>query len=167
MIRVALKIMLAAIISGIIFGPSLLIFWYNEGAPVSYSRREVLTPTVAPGGVLKSRITAEITKKCISTVYRSIIDGAGYSHDAAPVTRPAFTNYTVELPVPLGAAPGTAIYRARVEWVCNPVQRWFPNVVLQPEIPFIIAQAVGQMQIPEQQGVYSAPVFPTALSAGE
>lgn len=167
MIRAILVFLMALFVSAIIFAPSLLIFWYNEAAPVAYSRREVLTPTVAPGGVLKIRITAEITKSCISTVYRSIIDGAGYQHDAAPVTRPAFTNYLVELPVPLGAAPGEASYRARVEWVCNPVQRWFPNVVLQPEIPFTIAQATGQIQIPEQQGVYSSPVFPTALSAGE
>lgn len=165
--RALFHICFAAIIGTLIIAPSLLIFWYNEAVPVSYSRREVLTPIVSPGGLLKIRITAEITKDCISTVTRSIVDGAGYSHDAAAVTQPAFTNYTVELPVPLGAAPGPATYRARVEWVCNPVQRWFPNVVLQPEIPFTIAQAVGQVQMPEQQGVYSIPAMPAILSAGE
>ena len=135
--------------------PGLFIYWFNQGSPVIYSTRKILTPVVPPGGTLRIQISAEINNHdCTATVHRSVVDAAGTAWTTEPMVRPAFTNYVAELVVPLGASPGEAQYRARVEWACNPIQKWFPLVVLQPAIPFTIAQAEGQHQVPEQQGVY-------------
>lgn len=146
------------ILGGIALTPGLLIYWFNEGVPVAYSIRKVMTPKVAPGDELKIKIVAEITKvSCKANVLRSIVDSAGVIHSVVPENRPAFSDYIVTLTVPLGAAPGPAKYRARVEWTCNPVQRYFPLVILQPEMEFEIVPVEGQMQMPEQQGIYQKP----------
>lgn len=138
--------------------PATFIYMYFEKPPVSYSIRKVLTPKVPPGGDLKIQISADITKACIATVYRSIVDASSVQTDYAPETRPQVTDYVITVTVPLGAAPGPAYYSARVEWQCNLVQEWFPQEVTQRNIPFDIVPSDGQLPMPEQQGIYQAPI---------
>jgi hypothetical protein len=136
---------------------SLAVYWYNEAPPVSYSRREILTPSVPPGGPLMVKISAELTKDCVATSHRTIVDAAGVETDYAPVTRPAVTDFVVTIQVPLGATPGPAKYRSIVEWNCNPVQAWYPRTIYLPELPFTVEPAPQQEQIPQQQGVFEKP----------
>lgn len=151
----------------------LLIFWANEQVPVAYSTRSALTPQVAPGGELRIKIKAEISKpSCKATVFRSIVDSADIIYDIVSVNRPAFADYEVVMTIPLGAAPGKARYRARVEWNCNPVQKYFPLVILQPELEFEILPVQGLYITPEQveqlskaQKLLENPVPPTPGTA--
>ena len=141
----------------IALSPGLLVYWYNEPAPVVYSVRKVLTPVVPPGGELQIRISADFAKKCDATVYRSIVDSSGIEADYAPEPRPTKTDYTIKITIPLGAAPGPAFYSARVVWNCNFVQKWFPQEVIQRNINFNIAPSEGQLPMPQKQGVYEMP----------
>lgn len=125
--------------------PALLVYWYNEGAPVVYAQRQLLTPNVAPGDELQIQITSELKKSCVASVRRYITDATGATTEFAPVKRPAFASYTVKLIVPQSAAPGPALYGARAEWECNPLQKWFPNEVVQPDIPFMILSKQGNL----------------------
>jgi hypothetical protein len=142
---------------GIALLPGLLIYWFNESPPISYSYRRVLTPEVPPGGDLRIKVSAEVKKPCIATVTRSIVDATGTVYLKEPITRPAFTDYTVEFKIPLGASPGIAQYRAKIEWHCNIVQDYFPMIVLQPELEFMILPLQDQEQVPKQQGIYLDP----------
>ncbi len=137
--------------------PALSIYLYYEKPPVSYSIRKVLTPKVPPGGELRIQISADISKSCVSTVYRSIVDSSNIQTDYAPEARPQVTDYVITLTVPLGASPGPAYYSARVEWQCNFVQEWFPQEVIQRNINFEIEPSEGQLPVPERQGVYEKP----------
>jgi hypothetical protein len=139
---------------------SLVVYWYNEAAPVSYSHRDVLTPSVPPGGTLLIKVSAELTKGCLATSYRSIIDSSGVQTDYEPVTRPAMTDFVVAVTVPLGAVPGPAKYRSRVDWNCNLVQRWYPRSVYLPELSFTIDPTPKQEQVPEKQGIFELPQLP-------
>lgn len=146
----------------------LLVYWYNEGVPINYAGRTMMTPIVAPGDELRIRIEAEVAKPaCRAIVDRVIIDAAGTLHDVVSETRPERSSYIVVVNVPLGASPGKAYYRAKVSWICNPVQEYFPLVILQPDLPFEIIPAEGQLQIPRQQGVYQVPMNKSELMIGE
>jgi hypothetical protein len=152
-----LKFALFALFGTAFILPALLIYWYKEPPPVVYSQRRVLTPVVPPGGELQIRISADVTKKCNATVYRSVVDSSSVQTQYAPVFRPLETDYTVRVTIPLGAAPGPAFYSARVQWKCNFVQQWFPQEVIQRNIYFEIAPSEGQLPMPSRQGVYQAP----------
>lgn len=140
--------------STIAAAPGTLIIIGREGEPVKYYRRHVETPIVAPGDILRIKIAADIYKQCDSTVYRSITDSTGVVFEIAPGKRRDETEYTVAVPVPLGAAEGPATYKARIEWRCNFVQQFYPNVVNQNPLAFTIKAGEYQLQIPEKQGVY-------------
>jgi hypothetical protein len=143
---------------GVALSPALFIYLYNEQPPIVYSQRKVLTPTVAPGDTLRIRISADVNKRCDATVYRTIVDSVGKPTEFVGEPRPHKTDYIVEIKVPRGAEPGPAYYSARLLWVCNVVQQWFPQEVIQRQIDFNIAPAEGQMPMPDQQGIYNAPI---------
>lgn len=149
---------LATLILGSIgLSPALFIYLYNEQPPVSYSRRQVLTPLVPPGGELQIRISADVFKRCSSFVHRTIVDSTGRPFEFVPEPRPVETDYVIKIVVPLGAAPGPAYYSARVQWSCNLVQQWWPQEVTQRNIDFTIAPVEGQLPMPGQQGIYQKP----------
>lgn len=138
-----------------VVGPSLFIFWYNEDGPLVYDQRTILTPTVPPGGKLKIRISAQVIKKnCVGTAKRTIVDSSGARTDFEEIPRPNEPDLNVTIMVPLGAAPGRAIYLAQTIWRCNPVQEWFPKVYSQPGLEFEIVPSDDQLQLPEKQGIW-------------
>ena len=144
-------------LGGLGLSPALLIYLYNENPPVTYTQRKVLTPIVTPGGTLKIRISSDVADDCTAIVYRTIVDSSGVQTNYAGELRPKETDYTIELTVPLGAAPGPAFYKPRLEWQCNMIQAIWPHTVFQRQLGFEIAPSDGQMQMPEQQGIYQAP----------
>lgn len=148
-----------ALMTGVFVGvPSLIFIMIKESPPTSYSKREVLTKNVPPGGELKISISADINKRCDATVYRSIIDSSDVVHELKETPRSQETDYIVTVTVPLGASPGQAFYSARIEWQCNFMQKLFPQEVFQRNLPFNILPIEGQFTIPQQQGIYQAPV---------
>lgn len=144
-------------LGGLALSPALLIYLYNENPPVTYTQRKVLTPVVAPGGTLKIRISSDVGDDCTAVVYRTIVDSAGVQTNYAGERRPMETDYTIEMTVPLGAAPGPAFYKPRLDWQCNVIQAIWPRTVYQRQLEFEIAPSDGQMQMPGQQGIYQKP----------
>lgn len=138
--------------------PGVVFILYNEPPPITYTKRDVLTKEAPPGGILRIEISADIPRKCTATVFRTIIDGNGVPFDLGEGKRNTATNYIVEVPIPLGAAPGMSYYSARVLWSCNIVQELFPQEIQQRNLPFIIQPSEGQLPVPERQGVYQAPI---------
>lgn len=137
--------------------PATFIWLQTEGTPVSYLEREVLTQTVPPGGTLKVHIVAKFKKQCPADVNRWIVDGRGVEHTIVAKQRPGLEDYIVEVPVPLGAAPGKASYNAKVAWKCNFVQRWLPHELFQDAIVFTISPSAGQKMDPARQGLWTPP----------
>lgn len=137
--------------------PGMAFILYNEPPPIIYNKRDVLTREVPPGGTLRIEISADVSSKCTAKVFRTIIDGNGVPFDLGEGRRNIQTNYIVEVPIPLGAAPGMSYYSARVLWSCNIVQKWFPQEIQQRALPFLIEPSEGQLPMPGQQGIYQAP----------
>jgi len=120
--------------------PGLLVFWYNETPPQSYSTRIVETPVVQRGGILTVKIVREeIVNYYVANALRSIVDSAGmltfYDTEPVPIDDMVLT---VHIRVPTDARVGTAYYHSKVLWICNPLQRWFPKTVLQNVLTFEI-----------------------------
>lgn len=155
--KIAVWIFLFIMFNLVVVFPSLGYLLYNEPPPFVYSRREVLTPSVPPGGTLKIQISGDISKKCAASVERTIVDGKGIPFDLGEEPRDSRTDYTVEVPIPLGTAPGQSYYVAHIKWACNVVQQWFPQEVLQRRLRFMIEPTDGQIPIPEKQGIYQEP----------
>lgn len=164
---VAIILFIMAVIASL---PAAFILLLKEESPipVGTSKREVLTPFVAPGEKLIVHIEADLTKTgCKAKVFRSIVDSANVVTNYDPEERPSFTKYDVPLTVALGAAPGDAEYQARVEWNCNFIQAIFPRVTVQRPLKFIIVPADNQKQLPDQQGIYEpAPSLPKVIFNG-
>lgn len=118
--------------------PFMIIYLINQAPPAVYTVRKVLTPKVHPGEKLIIRIAADVPQGCSATVNRVIVDASTRRHGFDPVPRPNEPEYDVELTTPIEAVPGPAYYSGRVEWSCNWLQRWWPQSVLQKNIPFII-----------------------------
>lgn len=123
--------------------PFIGIFLWTQNPPVAYSRREILTPQVYPGEPLRIRIAADVATNCDATVMRVIRDASGRRHGFDPEHRPHEPEYVVEIITPLEAWPGPAAYLGTVAWSCNFVQRWFPRVIIQRELPFTILAPEG------------------------
>lgn len=135
----------------IISGTNLCMYWLYERPPFSNSMRVIKNPTVFPGDNLLVEVKADIiSTNCTVSVARSIVDSRGNVWPVEIETGKPFTKRTLKIPVPLVAAKGLAQYAARATWVCNPLQKWFPVVVDQPDMDFIIGGSLSQEVLPKQ-----------------
>lgn len=147
--------------------PFIFIYLLREPPPVTYTQRKVLNKPVTPGGLpavrpgepLVIHIASDLADKCDATVYRVVVDASGRRHGFDPEPRPRETDYNVTIITPLEAFPGPAYYSGRIEWVCNWVQRWWPQVVFQKNLDFLILPAEKVIELPEGQ-LLPAPITP-------
>lgn len=138
--------------------PALLSYWWFEAPSDFYIERTIETPRVPPGGTLVVHIrTRASAGQCEATVRRTIVDATQVETVYAEEVRSREADYRVELTVPLGAAPGPAIYNATIFRRCNPLQRLFPRPIEQPPLTFTIEPLPMQGQVPAQQGIYQMP----------
>lgn len=164
MVRYLMIALMLFVGGAIALSPAALVLLFREQPPISYGRREILNSQVPPGGTLKIAIASDIVKDCDAIVYRSIIDGNGTLFELAPEARPKKTNYTAEVPIPLGAFPGKAYYAPKIEWRCNFIQQFFPKIVIQRQLEFEIVPSEGQLPMPQQQGIYAMPAQKSELA---
>lgn len=129
------------------------IMLYFERPPVTlYAKREITPEKVYPGEEITINIDAPLTKDCPAMVYRSIHDSSGRVFTFDPEMRPSKQTYPVKKVVPIDSFPGPAEYNATLEWSCNWVQSFFPRIVVQPPIPFMILPKPEQLPLLEKQG---------------
>lgn len=128
----------------ILFGGGLLVSWYVEGEPRETLVRYVETPRVEPGGDLRIVVRDRIARHCAVTINRWIIDSAKVVHPLAPQAGHRSVGIdvrTITNTVPVAAAPGEAIYRVRLDWRCNPLQRVWPRTIALPDLTFTIVES--------------------------
>lgn len=130
----------------------LLAFWYliNEPAPQVDAVRTVLTPVVKAGETFRYTNAFVNKKRCGAIIYRSAFDGQDIRVYSDYEERPAFDGdddsketvaHTIRaIPIPKDATPGTAHFETQYRWVCNPLQRIFPQVFNFNSLTFTIVQ---------------------------
>ena len=130
----------------------LLLFWYliTEPAPHVDAVRTVLTPIVKAGETFRYTNAFTNKKRCGAIIYRSAFDGQDVRVYSDYEERPAIdgeddsekmiAHTTRAIPIPKDAAPGTAHFETQYRWVCNPLQRIFPQVFNFNSLQFTIVQ---------------------------
>lgn len=129
-------------------------YWMTETLPpLEVVDARVVEGKVTRGEHLHVRYDLRYHKACRGYVSRMVSDSLGIVHLIEPtrtfnplnpgmhVTPGTVSDLRVRIPVPTGAAPGPATYQARIEYYCNPLQRFLdrPIVFLTPEIDFVIS----------------------------
>lgn len=109
-------------------------------------------PTVVPNQVeAGANATLHFTARgfdlaCRGVVDRSIINSKGIitklketaTSNIKPIEHGGF-DFSRTFPVPLGAAPGPATYKAVVTRWCNPIQKFFWPIVEETDVKFSVA----------------------------
>lgn len=106
-----------------------LYWWILDRQPAASSISEIVSPTVKQGGLFQIRYKVVWNSSCTITAFRYVIDNMRVEWPISSDTRrvqegPA--EFTINIPIPLAAAPGKAQYKATLLYECNPVQRFFP-----------------------------------------
>jgi len=121
-------------------------YWYWQRPAVGEIERRILTPAVQPGDVLRIEISrTRHPFDCRASVHRRIIDGAGIEYPLAARAQPGGTRFVIETIVPPGAVPGPAAYLVKIEYVCNPLQRFVPFEINRPALQFQILDPVPSL----------------------
>lgn len=124
--------MLGAIgtVIAVTFATAVIGSWAADRSPAGrVIANEVLTPTVAPGGLLRMRLTVERDRACETHVDPMLVDAANQRKlledvDVAAPLGPK--EYVVPVDVPTYFVPGPARYITATSYVCNPIHKWFP-----------------------------------------
>jgi len=145
---------LAAAIVCAILSPVIVMMMDNT-LPRVITQIEVMNNPVTPGQPIKLRFEGEGLRDCPATIREFIIDGNNIVFPVAPRfarldLRSGHFSVEIEIPTPISAAPGAAIYRSIVEYECNPWQKLYPLTVRR-EVNFVFAA-------PTQSGFFSPGV---------
>lgn len=127
-------------------GATLGLWTIEREPPVVTLRTELSTPTVAPGGDLKIKLTVRRTKSCVTHVDRMLFDAEkarfplpDLDYKKAPGPLGDDTYMTV-IPVPEQMGEGPALYRSISSYQCNLVHLLWP-VSLEPiDVPFVVSR---------------------------
>lgn len=126
---------------------NLAIWVADREPPIIYEEAKALSPEVEQGGTIEIEFSVFRTRICPLITKRWLVDAEDERHSI-----PQFTaglrllagreTYRRSITVPLAAAPGPAEYSVTLEYVCNPLQKFFgPIVVNSPPIRFKVTPA--------------------------
>lgn len=130
------RIMPHILAAPIAFGFWWFLFCLYEAGPIERYSRSVFPTDVRGGEIITITSTVIRSKECASTVYREFVDSVGrisaYEPTDGPSLKPGVERFTSQITVPEGMSPGDMIYRVRVTFACNTVQKLFggPSFVL-------------------------------------
>jgi hypothetical protein len=127
------------------FSSATVGFWYlDTQAPATVLRVEVLTDPLQPGADLKIKYTVHRFRSCETTIDRLLFDSQqqrvileDLTFNGAPGPLGEST-YVASVPIPRSFATGIGTYRVVARYVCNPLQRLFPIVVMNADIRFMV-----------------------------
>ena len=140
------KIAMAVFVSFV----TLIAYWYFQVPRVTYEERRLNKTEFFPGEVL--RVAVQSTEEpCKATVKRKLVFSTGAEQSYDDELRSNTPGYTIELPIPVVAPEGPAMYSARITRVCNPLQKYFPLEIEQPPLFFTILPVLNS-ELPVQQG---------------
>lgn len=120
------------------------VLWLADRSdPARLIGRELLTPTVSPGGQIIMSMDVNRLRYCSVSVQRFLVDGARVRHVLPILFREVSgklgrEHFNTVVNIPPSAAPGDAVYQSIATYVCNPVQNYWPIVVPSPDLHFRI-----------------------------
>lgn len=128
----------------------------DRDLPYDAQAGEIAPPDPHPGETVQVHWRGVRTRSCVGTVHRTIIDSRGVTYtmiavDAVYDQPQNAISLTREFALPVQIAPGPAIYKAHTEFVCNPVQRFWPISMDAPPVHFNIAMATPILTPPKVQ----------------
>lgn len=130
----------------------ILAVWYliTEPAPHVDAVRTILTPVVKAGETFRYTNAFTNKKRCAAIIYRAAYDGQDIrvysdyeerpSVDSDAGTEKVIAHIIRAIPIPKDASPGQAHFETQYRWVCNPLQRIFPQVFNFNSLLFTIEQ---------------------------
>jgi hypothetical protein len=124
---------------------ALGFMWLDTQPPTVVLKMEILNEPVRPGGELKIKYTVYRLRSCETSIDRLLFD-----HEKQRVILEDLTfngapgplgesNYVAQVPIPRSFATGPATYRVVSRYVCNPLQRIWPIVTINPDVNFEVA----------------------------
>lgn len=147
----------AALVCALLFLPA---YWLIvDRRPVAASVSEVLSREVRQGDFLQIDYDVTWTSRCEIVAFRYIIDEMQVEWPISAqqrVVEAGRQKFTIRIPVPMAAAPGAAIYRGTLRYVCNPMQRLFPLEQDLRERQFTIVENEN-LAWKRRQGAYEGP----------
>ena len=137
--RNAVAIILAVVLS--------LVLWLplTEGPPFT-AVGHIETPEVAPGGELRIHYNLVRNALCLTTTYPSIIASDLIERRYPSTSQPAFgpigpDERIIRYTLPENTPPGPARYRLIFQFECNWTQRIWPEVLVMPDLEFMVVAA--------------------------
>lgn len=132
------------------------VVWWTFDRTAPFGVLQVDPATVLPGGtlVLSANVHRDTARKCDATMSRWILDARGYRHDIGGTT--SFPSASIDLleqrmpgklmvriETPTALPEGRSELVTTLTYVCNPVHRVYPIVVVT-SMPFnVLAPATG------------------------
>lgn len=139
MIRIAAGLVLGTMV---ITGGQLGIWLAERDPPTVVLHTEVVPIKPWPDGEVQIRYNVRRYKQCATRVERSVYDSKQLRmvlppREFAIAPGPIGDDtYSVSVMLPESMSPGRATYRINTTYVCNPIHRIWPIVVIAPDIAF-------------------------------
>lgn len=133
-------------IGAIAFLAGMLGLWVaDREVPVTGIQSIVTNKDVAPGQIVRVRITAYRIRSCRTIIERYIQDSTQTRFvfpdiDYLNPGPPGHVESFIELHLPQRINEGLALIKTNAAWECNPVHRIWPIIDRQPDIAVLITK---------------------------
>ena len=125
------------------FFAGVLGYWVTDhDPPLRLLKREVLTPSVTAGGMLRIRNTIDLFRRCAANNTRVLFDSEkvryalpGEEFAVFPGKLGQFS-YVVEVPIPAAAASGRAEITLISQFECNITHKLWPVTLVSDPVTF-------------------------------
>jgi hypothetical protein len=131
---------------------ALLIFVFDPRPPVEIDKVEIDPQRVEAGSDINIMVTMRVRRQCDGHLVRQLVsDEPGHPtqvYDTVPAVIPTVNGETQTLDravhIPHGFSRGSATYRARFIFHCNPINEWWPIVVPIPDAKVVVEGAADK-----------------------
>lgn len=115
----------------------------DRDPPTTVYQVRVLSPVVERGGLLKIAYTLRRHRHCTTEINRFIYDKDGFRHPLPdqkfnPGLKLGEEEYAIAVEIPITAVAGPARYETNSNYVCNPMQNFWPIIGGQRSLSFTI-----------------------------
>lgn len=106
------------------------LYWaIMDRRPAADSVSEIISTEVAQGDFLQVAYKLTWTADCKIIAFRYVIDEMQVEWPISAqerIVQAGPAEFTIRIPIPMAAAPGSAVYKGTIRYECNPWQRFFP-----------------------------------------
>lgn len=139
------------------------LYWaIVDRQPAASSVSEIISSRVMQGDFLQIDYDVTWSSSCDIVAFRYIIDEMQVEWPITAQERKVEQGpqkFTIRIPVPMAAAPGSAVYRGTIRFACNPLQRFFPLEQNLRERQFEIIENPDYAWRRLRRGTYDGPAM--------